>query len=146
MALTVDGGSAGKRRQGDELAVVVVPAGPARDLRQLGVFQVAQLAPVELAQIREGHAVHVHVQPHADGVGGHHVVDLARLVQGDLGVARPRRQRAHDHRGAAPPGAQRSASSYTRSTENATTAVRGGRPRRVAFPPHDSATGAACVR
>ena len=73
------------------------PARP-RDLRQLGVFQRARRAAIELAQIREHHRVHVQVQAHADGIGGHQRVDLARLEQSHLGVARPRRQRADHHR------------------------------------------------
>ena len=79
-----------QRCQGDELAVIVVSTGSTRDLRQLGILQIAQLAPVELAQIREVHAIDVHVEAHADGVGGNHVVDLARLVERDLGIAHPR--------------------------------------------------------
>ena len=46
--------------------------------------------------------VHVHVQPHADGVGGHQKVHLARLEQLDLGVAGAGAQAAHDHGGPAP--------------------------------------------
>jgi hypothetical protein len=45
--------------------------------------------------------VDVHVEAHADGVGGHEVVDLAGLVQRDLGVAGARAERAHHHRRAA---------------------------------------------
>ncbi len=56
---------------------------------------------VELAQAREGHVVDVEVEAHADGVGGDEIVDLARLVERDLGIARARRQRAEHHRGSA---------------------------------------------
>jgi hypothetical protein len=59
-------------------------------LRQLGIFQIAQFASVEFAQIREGHAVHVHVQPHADSIGGHHVINFAGLIKGHLRIARAR--------------------------------------------------------
>ncbi len=44
---------------------------------------------------------HVHVQPHADRVGGDEVVDLARLEHRDLRVAGARGERAHHHRRAA---------------------------------------------
>ncbi len=50
--------------------------------------------------------VHVHVQPHADGVGGDQKIDLARLEQLDLGVAGARTERAHDHGRPAPLTAQ----------------------------------------
>ena len=43
----------------------------------------------------------VHVEAHADGVGGDQIIDLAALEHRDLGVARRRRERAHDDRGAA---------------------------------------------
>ena len=45
--------------------------------------------------------VDVEVEAHADGVGGDQVVDVAGLVERDLGVAGARRQRAEHHRGAA---------------------------------------------
>jgi hypothetical protein len=40
----------------------------------------------------------VQVETHADGVGCDQVVDLARLVHRDLGIASARRERAHDDR------------------------------------------------
>ena len=43
----------------------------------------------------------VHVQAHADRVGGDQEVDLARLVQRHLGVAGARAERAHHDGGAA---------------------------------------------
>jgi hypothetical protein len=49
---------------------------------------------------------HVHVEAHADGVGGDEVIDLAGLVHGDLGVAGAGRERAHHHGGAAAHPAQ----------------------------------------
>ncbi len=45
--------------------------------------------------------VDIHVQAHADGVGGHQEIDLAGLVEGDLGVAGAGAERAHHHRRAA---------------------------------------------
>ena len=44
--------------------------------------------------------VDVEVEPHADGVGGDEIIDVARLVERNLRVARARRQRAQHHRGA----------------------------------------------
>ena len=86
---------------GAEGAVVHVAAGAAGDLRQLDIAQRAQAAAVEFAQRREPDMVHIHVEAHADGVGRDQVVDLARLVEVDLGVARARAQGAHHHRRAA---------------------------------------------
>ena len=80
-----------------ERAVVHVAAGAAGDLRQLGRRQVAMHLAVELARAGEGDMVDVQVEPHADGVGGDEKVDIARLIQRHLGVARARAQRTqHD--------------------------------------------------
>ena len=43
----------------------------------------------------------IHVEPHADRIGGDEIIDLARLVHCDLRIARGGAQRAHDHRRAA---------------------------------------------
>ena len=45
--------------------------------------------------------IDVHIQTHADCIRRHEVVDLAALVHFDLGVTRPRAQRAEYHRRAA---------------------------------------------
>ena len=45
--------------------------------------------------------VDIHIQPHADSVGGDQIVHLAGLVHGHLGVSRARAQRPHYHRRAA---------------------------------------------
>ncbi len=45
--------------------------------------------------------VEIHVEAHADRVGGDEIIDLARLEQSDLRVARARRQGAQHHGGAA---------------------------------------------
>ena len=45
--------------------------------------------------------IDIHVEAHADGVGGDQKIHLARLIEGDLGVAGPGRERTHHHRGAA---------------------------------------------
>ena len=89
-------------RAGDaERAVVHVAAGAAGDLRQLGRRQIAMHLAVELAHAGEGHVIDVEVEPHADGVGGDQEVDVARLVERHLGVARARAERAQHHGGAA---------------------------------------------
>ena len=87
---------------GSESSIAGEAPGASGDLAHfLGIEPAAALA-VELAQAREGHMVDVHVQPHADGVGGDQEVHLAGLVERDLGVARAGAQRAHHHGGATP--------------------------------------------
>ena len=75
--------------------------GAAGDLRHFGDGQPAVAAAVELLEAGEGDMGDVHVEAHADGVGGDEIIDLAALEHRDLGVARGGRERAHDHRGAA---------------------------------------------
>ena len=84
-----------------EGAVVHVAAGAAGDLAELAGRQVAMVVAVELARRRERDVVDVEVEAHADGVGRHQEVDVARLVERDLRVARARRQRAEHDGGAA---------------------------------------------
>ena len=87
---------------GAEGAVAHVAAGAAGDLPELGRIELAEAEAVELLVGREGDVVDVEVEAHADGVGGDEVVDVAGLVELDLGVAGARRQRAeHDRRAAA---------------------------------------------
>ena len=70
---------------------------------------------------------HVHVEAHADRVGGDEVIDLAGLVHRDLGVAGARAERAHHHGGAAALAAHQSRRcDRPRAAEKATTALRGG--------------------
>jgi len=77
-------------------------AGAAGDLRDLGRREVARRGTVEFHETREGHMVEVHVEPHADRVGRHEVIDLAGLEHADLGIACTRTQGAqHDRRAAA---------------------------------------------
>ena len=91
-------GQGPERRERAEAAVGLIATGAARDLSELRRLEGTRLASVELVQIGEGDVDEVEVQPHTDGVGGDHVIDLARLVHRDLGVARARRERAEDHR------------------------------------------------
>ena len=82
-------------------AVAHMPPGAAGDLGDLGGGQPARAAAVEFADAGKGDMVEIHVEAHADRIGGDQIVDLAGLEHADLGVARPRRQRAQHHRGAA---------------------------------------------
>ena len=78
-----------------------VPPGASRDLADLVREQRPDAATVELVRGAEGDMADVQVQAHADGVGGDQVIDLSGLIHRHLGVARARRQRAHDHCAAA---------------------------------------------
>ena len=70
-----------------EGAVAAEAAGAAGDLADLLGIEPARAPAVELAQAGEGDMVDVHVEAHADRVGGDQEVDLAGLVERDLGVA-----------------------------------------------------------
>ena len=76
-------------------------AGAAGDLREFGRIELAELVAVEFAVGGKRDVIDIEIEAHADGVGGDEVVDVAGLVERDLGVARARRQRAEHHRGAA---------------------------------------------
>ncbi len=82
-------------------AVAHVTPGAAGDLGDLGGGEPAWAAAVEFADAGEGDMVEIHVEAHADRVGGDQIVDLACLEHADLGVARPWAQRAEDDRSAA---------------------------------------------
>ena len=84
-----------------ETAVLLVAAGPAGDLRHFGDGQPAVAAAVELLEAGEGDMGDIHVEAHADRVGGDEIIDLAALEHRHLGVAGRGRQRAHHHRRAA---------------------------------------------
>ena len=89
---------------GAERAVAHVASGAPGDLADLGRRQPARPPPVELGDPGKGDMVEIHVEPHADRIGGDEIIDFARLEHADLGIARPRAQRAeHDRRAAALP-------------------------------------------
>ena len=69
------------------------PARPAIWPTSCGV-EPAGAPAVELGQAREGDVAQVHVEAHADGVGGHQEVHLAGLVERHLGVAGARAERS----------------------------------------------------
>ena len=78
----------------------MAPGAPG-DLAEFSGGQVAVLMAVELAVLGEGDMVDVEVQAHADGIGGDEIVDIAGLVELDLGVAGARAERAEHDGGAA---------------------------------------------
>jgi hypothetical protein len=84
-----------------ERPVLAIASGAPADLADFLRRQPARAAAVEFAQAGEGDMVDVHVQPHADRVGGDEKIDLAGLEQGDLRIAGARAERAHHHRRAA---------------------------------------------
>ena len=84
-----------QRREG---AAVQVPPGAPGYLRQLMGKKLAPPGPVEFLHLGEHHVVDVHIQPHADGVGGDDIIDRPVLVELNLRVAGLRRQRPHHHR------------------------------------------------
>ena len=86
---------------GAEGAVARGAAGAAGDLGELGGVELAELIAVEFAVGGKGDVIDVEIEPHADGVGGDEIFDVAGLVERDLRVARARRERAEHHRGAA---------------------------------------------
>ena len=94
------------KSQRPERPVPLVPPRAPRDLRHFGDGQPPVAASVEFLQPREGDMGDVHVEPHADRVGGDQIVDLAALEHRHLGVASRGGERAHDDRGAALEAAQ----------------------------------------
>ena len=84
-----------------EGSVLAEPAGPTGDLADFLAVKPARAPAVELAQAGEGDMVDVHVEAHADRVGGDEEIDFARLKEIDLRVSGSGRQRTHHHRRAA---------------------------------------------
>ena len=81
------------------------PARPAICANSCGASTFTFL-PSNFPQRGEGDMVYIHVEAHADGIGGNDVLDLSCLVHGDLRVARAWRQRSEDHSPAAALAAQ----------------------------------------
>ena len=78
-------------------AVFDMPPGPPGDLRQFLRVEPAHPAAVKFRRGGKGHVFDVQVQPHADGIGRHQIINLAILIQSHLRIARARRKRPHDH-------------------------------------------------
>ena len=70
-----------------ESSVVEMAAGPARDLGKLRRREAPVGAPVEFAGAGEGNVVDIEIEAHADGIGGHKEIDIARLIKCNLRVA-----------------------------------------------------------
>ena len=77
-----------------EGAVIHVATGAAGDLPDLRRRQGAKTAAIEFLGAGKGDVIDIHVEAHADGVGGDQEIDIARLVERDLGIAGARRKRA----------------------------------------------------
>src|SRR5262249_50661349 len=84
-----------------EGAVIHVAARAAGDLGELARRQLPMRLPVELARAGKGNVIDVEVETHADGVGGHQKIDIARLVERDLRIAGARGEGAEHDGGAA---------------------------------------------
>src|SRR5689334_19214406 len=84
-----------------ERSVIHVTPGAAGDLAKLGGSEIAMVLPVEFADAGEGDMVEIEIKSHADRVGGDEEVDVAVLVERDLGIARAGRERAENDGGAA---------------------------------------------
>ena len=82
-------------------AVAHAAAGAAGDLRRFLRGQLAGRMAVELVEAGKGDMVHIHVQPHADGIRRHEEIHLAVLVHLHLRVAGARAEATHHHGAAA---------------------------------------------
>ncbi len=81
-----------------ESAVGLVPPRAPGDLRHFRRSQPPLAHAVELGQPRKSDVMDIKIEPHTDGIGGDDVIDLARLEQFHLPVARLRAERPHHHR------------------------------------------------
>src|SRR5690606_10877558 len=86
---------------GAKRSVAPRASGAAGDLREFGGIEAAMLVAIELAVGGKGDMVNIEIEAHADGVGGDEKIDIAVLIELDLGVACARRKRAKDDGGAA---------------------------------------------
>src|SRR6266849_3759069 len=77
---------------GAEAAVAGGTAGTAGDLGKFSRTEAAELIAVELAVRRKCHVADVEIESHADRIGGDEIVDVAGLVEFDLGIAGARRK------------------------------------------------------
>src|SRR5690606_10921644 len=77
-------------------AVAQVSSCPACDLGQLRGGQLTVLETVEFAVLREGDMVDIEMEPHADGIGRHQIIDIARLIELHLRIACARAESAQN--------------------------------------------------
>ena len=59
------------------------------------------LASIEFANAGKGDVINIEIETHANGVGGDEIIDVAVLVERDLGIAGARAERAQHHGGPA---------------------------------------------
>ena len=64
--------------------------------------QLPAATSIKFSAACEGDVFDIKIEPHADGVRGDQIVNLARLIKVHLGVAGSGRQRAHNDRRSAP--------------------------------------------
>ena len=95
----LEGRAAARRPEG---AVIHVASRATGDLSEFGRGEAPVAPAVEFPVGGEGDVIHVEIEPHADGVGGDDVIDVAGLEQLHLGVAGARAERAEHHGRAAP--------------------------------------------
>ena len=74
--------------------------GAAGNLRELGRIEPAELIAVEFAVGRERDMIDIEIEAHADRIGGDQIIDVARLIERHLRIARARAERA-EHDGSA---------------------------------------------
>ncbi|GBR06400.1 hypothetical protein AA0229_2541 [Gluconobacter cerinus NRIC 0229] len=76
--------------------VLHATASTAGNLRYFLREERAGCCAVKFGKLGKRNMVHIHVQPHPDGIGGHQVIDFPVLVELDLGVSRPWAELPHD--------------------------------------------------
>ena len=78
-------------------AIRGVPPRPPGDLRQLLRVKCAHPAPVKFGRSGKRDMADIKVQPHADCIGRHQIIDVPVLIERHLSVAGTRAKRAHHH-------------------------------------------------
>src|SRR6266849_4898985 len=77
---------------GAEAAIAGGTAGAAGDLGKFSRTEATELIAVELAVRRKCHVTDVKIETHADCIRGDEIIDVAGLVEFDLGIAGARRK------------------------------------------------------
>ena len=77
-------------------------SGPTGNLCKLWRTQTPGQRAIEFDRSSESDMVNVHIQPHADRVGGDEIINVSGLIQLNLGIAGAGGQASHDNGGAAP--------------------------------------------
>ena len=75
---------------GTKRSIACCTAGAAGNLRKFGGIELPELVAVEFSIGSKGDVVDIEIEPHPDGIGRDQIVDIARLVQGNLRIACPR--------------------------------------------------------